>query len=48
MRRAHESLDESAAALQAFVRGEDSDEGEIGALLVAEFLTIFRKANTKE
>lgn len=37
----------AADALMAFRRGEASQEAELGAVLVAEALAIFRKANTE-
>jgi hypothetical protein len=46
-KRSHSDLAMAAENLMALVRGEDSDEAEAGALLIAEVLTIYRQAHTR-
>lgn len=45
--RAHHDLDFAADCLLAMFRGEETDEAELGALLVAESLHIFRTLHVK-
>jgi hypothetical protein len=46
-KRSHGDLATAAENLMALLHGDDSDEAEAGALLVAEVLTIYRQAHTR-
>ncbi len=47
MRRSHEDLSVGAENILALFRGEDTDEAEAGAMLVAEALHVYITLHTK-